>query len=198
MTKSEFMRNLKKKLGGLPEKDKTERLAFYSELIDDRIEDGVSEETAVAELGSIDELAAQITSEMPIFNNIKDETKQQRTLKWWEITLIVLGFPLWFSFIAVAFAVIISLYAALFSVVVAIYSADIAMAGGAIIGVFEALLFFLSGKTVGGIFFVGAAIALGALSWLMWFGCNMVTKWLFELTKRLIVWVKSLFIKKEA
>ena len=198
MTKTEFMCNLKKKLGGLPEKDKTERLAFYSELIDDRIEDGIAEETAVADLGSIDELAAQITSEMPISNNIKDETKQQRTLKWWEITLIVLGFPLWFSFISVAFAVIISLYAALFSVVVAIYSADIAIVGGAIIGAFESLLFFIAGNAVGGIFFVGAAIALGALSWLMWFGCNIVTKWIFEETKRLIVWIKTLFVKKEA
>ena len=198
MTKSEFMRNLKKKLGGLSEKEKTERLAFYSELIDDRIEDGIAEETAVEELGSIDELAAQITSEMLISNNIKDETKQQRTLKWWEIALIVLGFPLWFSLLAVVFAVIISLYAALFSVVVAIYSADIAIAGGAIIGVFEAVLFFLAGNAVGGIFFVGAAIALGALSWLMWFGCNIVTKWIFEVTKRLIVWIKTLFVKKEA
>ena len=53
MTKQEFLLNLRKGLLGLPPQDIEERLAFYNEMIEDRIEDGLSEEEAVAEMGRI-------------------------------------------------------------------------------------------------------------------------------------------------
>ena len=60
MTKQEFLSRLREGLSGLPEDDIAERLTFYGEMIDDRIEDGLSEEEAVAEVGSVDDIAAQI------------------------------------------------------------------------------------------------------------------------------------------
>ena len=47
MSKSEFLTALRARLGGLPQGDVAERLDFYSELIDDRMEEGLSEEAAV-------------------------------------------------------------------------------------------------------------------------------------------------------
>ena len=44
MTKKEFLSGLRKKLSGLPQEDSEERLNFYSEIIDDRVEEGLSEE----------------------------------------------------------------------------------------------------------------------------------------------------------
>ena len=44
MHKQEFLDGLRARLRGLPEADIAERLAFYSEMIDDRTEDGLSEE----------------------------------------------------------------------------------------------------------------------------------------------------------
>ena len=59
MNKTEFLAALERALSGLPEQDVQERLAFYGELIDDRVEEGLSEEEAVKERGSVDEIAKQ-------------------------------------------------------------------------------------------------------------------------------------------
>lgn len=56
MNKQEFLMRLREGLSGLPENDIEERLIFYSEMIDDRKEEGLSEEEAVREIGNIDEI----------------------------------------------------------------------------------------------------------------------------------------------
>ena len=66
MTKKVFLTELKKKLGKLPKSEVKERLSFYSEIIDDKIEEGFSEEDAVADVGGIDEIAKLILSEKSI------------------------------------------------------------------------------------------------------------------------------------
>ena len=50
MTKIQFIMDLYEKLSGLPQDDVDERLNFYSEMIDDRIEDGKTEEEAISYL----------------------------------------------------------------------------------------------------------------------------------------------------
>ena len=47
MTKFEFLEELRNGLNGLPKNEIEERISFYSEIIDDYIEDGLSEEHAV-------------------------------------------------------------------------------------------------------------------------------------------------------
>lgn len=42
MLKEEFLAQLRGGLAGLPQEDLEERLAFYSELLDDRMEEGLS------------------------------------------------------------------------------------------------------------------------------------------------------------
>ena len=53
MTKLQFLLALHDKLTGLPRDEVEERLNFYSEMIEDRMEDGLSEEEAVAAIGSV-------------------------------------------------------------------------------------------------------------------------------------------------
>ncbi len=52
MNKREFLQKLENGLSGLPREDIEQRLSFYAEMIDDRIEDGFSEEEAVAGIGT--------------------------------------------------------------------------------------------------------------------------------------------------
>ena len=47
MTKQDFLCALQKRLSGLPMRELEERLGFYGEMIDDRMEDGLSEADAV-------------------------------------------------------------------------------------------------------------------------------------------------------
>ena len=65
MTKQAFLSALRDGLSGLPQADLEERINFYSEMIDDRMEEGVPEEEAVAGLGSVDDVVSQILSDIP-------------------------------------------------------------------------------------------------------------------------------------
>lgn len=56
MTKAEFLAALKR---ALPEDEAEQTLAFYNEMIDDRMEDGMSEEEAVAAMGPVSQLAGR-------------------------------------------------------------------------------------------------------------------------------------------
>ena len=60
MHKQEFLEQLGQALSGLPEQDRKERLAFYGEMIDDRLEEGIPEEEAVSGIGTPGEIAAQV------------------------------------------------------------------------------------------------------------------------------------------
>ena len=65
MKRSEFLEKLKAQLWALPEGDVQNSLDYYSEMIDDRMEDGLPEEEAVAAVGDLDEIVKQILSETP-------------------------------------------------------------------------------------------------------------------------------------
>lgn len=60
MDKSEFLQALRLKLYGLPESEIQRTLDYFSELLDDRIEDGMTEREAVASLEPVDQIARQI------------------------------------------------------------------------------------------------------------------------------------------
>lgn len=65
MNKQEFLDALQGGLSGLPEEDLQRILDFYSEIIDDCVEDGLSQEKAVATLDSVDEILASLQMESP-------------------------------------------------------------------------------------------------------------------------------------
>lgn len=96
MDKQEFLSKLRAKLSGLPQKDLEERLSFYSEMIDDRIEEGLSEEDAVKELGTVDEVAGQIIADIPLSKLVKERIKPKRALNVWDV-LLAIGSPIWLS-----------------------------------------------------------------------------------------------------
>ena len=63
MSKKEFLKRLKQSLGNLPSDERVKTLDYYSELIDDRIESGYSEEAAVLAMGDINRIASEITAD---------------------------------------------------------------------------------------------------------------------------------------
>ena len=89
MTKLQFLLALHDKLASLPQKEVEERLNFYSEIIEDRIEVGMPEEEAVAAVGSIYEIATQITADIPL---VKASAGQADKLKDAREALLVLGY----------------------------------------------------------------------------------------------------------
>ena len=128
MKKMEFIAKLRSNLIGLPYEDARERINFYSEMIADRMEDGLTEEDAVAVVGSVDKIAAEIKNEFLSGKNVISSTKKKKHNKIWTGVLIALGSPLWLSLLIAALAVTLSLYAVLWSVIAALWSAVLALA----------------------------------------------------------------------
>ena len=198
MRKQEFIYQLWKKLSDLPKDEVEERLSFYGEMIDDRMEEGLSEEEAVAAIGTADEIAAQIMEDIPLTKIVKEKIKPKRKLSAWEIVLLVIGFPLWFSLlILLPFSLVISLYAVLWSAVAslwAVFASVIGSAFGALIG---SIVFISVGHTSVGVALIGTSLICAGLSVFLFFGCKTAPKGFVWLTKRIALGIKNLFIRKE-
>lgn len=195
MDKREFLGQLREGLSGLPPKDIEERLTFYSEMIEDGTEEGLSEAEAVAAVGSVQEIVAQVLADTPPARAVKAEPK--RRLKTWEIVLLVLGSPIWLSLGIAVFAVILSLYISLWAVVIALWAVFGALVGCAVGGVASGVGFVYSGNTLPGIAMLGAALVCAGFAIFMFLGCKAATKGAFLLAKKMVLGVKKCFRKKE-
>src|SRR5574344_138140 len=118
MTKIEFINTVKTELYGYPEDEVEKCLSFYTECIDDRMEDGMSEDKAVSALGDISDIVRDIKLTMPISFLAKQrikESKEKSSSKTVWIILAIAGFPIWFplslAFAAVALAAYITIWA---------------------------------------------------------------------------------------
>ncbi len=196
MNKQDFLKKLQAELAGLPESDVAERLAFYSESIEDRMEDGLTEEEAVVGMGAAEEIAAQIRAELQ--QPPAGETERRgRRLQGWEILLLVLGFPLWFPLLLAAFAVLLSVYIVLWSLILCLWAAELALAVSALGAVAAGILSLFRGDSSNGLLAIGAGLALAGLSVFLFFGCKAASKGAVVLTGKIALRVKSLFLRKE-
>ena len=194
MNKQEFLMRLSKGLSGLPKDDVEERLSFYSEMIDDRIEEGLSEDAAVSEIGDVDKIISQIIRETPITKLAKEKFKPSRALRAWEIVLLILGSPIWLSLLAAVLCVVLAGYIVLWSLIVTLWSVEVAF-------VFSAFYFAVCGIAFSSnailAFSVGLGLLLAGLSVFLFFGCTAATKGVLKFTKNIALGTKKCFIRKE-
>lgn len=194
MSKKEFLSALEKSLAGLSKEDIAERLAFYSEAVDDRVEEGYSEEEAVAQLGSVSDIAARIFEEIPG----RQTAQKMRRLGTMEIILLILGSPIWISLLAAAFSVVISLYAALWSLVISAWATQVAI-GASCVGCFiGAWIFCFTGNVHTGLLSLAVSLFCGGFSILLFYGCKVFSKAGAQLTIKTALWLFGLFVRKEA
>ena len=184
MTKQAFLERLENSLSCLSRQDVAERLTFYSEMIDDRMEEGLSEEAAVAAVGTVEEITAQILGDMP-------PKKQKRTWKTWEILLMALGSPVWVSLLVSAVAVVLSVYVSLWSVIVSLWAVFGSLAGCVLGGAVSGAVHICLGNVWQGLAMLGGGIFCAGLAIFVFFGCKAVTKWTVAFTKKSILWIKG-------
>ena len=197
MTKQEFLLALREKLSGLPKQDIEDSIDFYSEIIDDRIEEGCSEEDAVSDIGSVEEISSQIIADIPLSKLAKERIKPKRRLRAWEIVLLALGSPIWLSLAIAAAAVILSLYVVLWSLIVSVWAVFAALAICALGGVAVGVIFAVVGNAFAGIAVIGAGLVCAGVAIFMFFGCKAATKGTVVLTKKIALGTKKCFVKKE-
>ncbi len=197
MNKQEFLDELEKGLCGLPKNDIKERLIFYNEMIDDRMEEGFTEEEAVYGIGAVDEVVSQIIKETSRSKLVKEKVRPQRALRVWEIVLLVLGSPIWLSLLLALFAVIFAVYITLWSVIVALWATELALAVSALCGFLSDVILTVRVNVISGIAMFGAGTVCAGLSIFLFFGCKATTNGLIILTKKMNCGIKSIFIGKE-
>ena len=196
MTKIQFLLALGERLSDLPKEEMEERLRFYSEMIEDRMEEGLSEEEAVAAVGSVEEIGSQIGADTPIGTLVKGNVSK-RKMRPWEIVLLCVGSPIWLSLLIAAFAVIIALYAALWAVIVALWASFAATAGSSLGIAAGGIILICFGREVPGIAMIGAGLVCAGLSIFFFIGCVAATKGAAWLTRIIALGIKKCFVKRK-
>ena len=192
MNKTEFTNQLTAVLAGLSEDDIRKSVDFYTEMIDDRIEDGMPEEEAVAVLGNIDEIRSNILQEIPIARIVKEKITPKRAFSPVEIVLLIIGAPLWLPLLLTFIIVCLVIYLSFWIIILSLYVVDLAVFLSGIAGIIAS--FIGIGTAPGGMFMAGCGIALLGLAVLLFFGFNQVTKGMLFLSKKIVLGIKKLFV----
>lgn len=198
MNKQEFLAALQAGLKGLPRGDIQHWVEFYREMVEDRMEDGMSEEEAVAALGPVRDLVAQILSETPLPRLVHEKVKPKRPMKAWEIILLVLGSPVWVPLACAAVLVLLAGYAVLWACIITLYAVDLTAALGGVALIISALFYFPPNHVLSQIFFGGAGLMSAGIAVLLFLVSGKVTTWLLRLSKKALLAVKFRFVQKEA
>lgn len=197
MTKIQFLFALDEKLQGLTRDEIEGCLTFYSEMIDARMEEGLNEEEAVKAVGDVDEIAASIMAELTQPKPMP-EKQPKRRMSGMEITLLIIGFPLWFPLLAAAIVVALSLFVSAWSVIISLWSAFGAFAATGIASFILCFVHLFGAHALTGAALFGSALILVGLSVFTFYGCIFVTKYTAILTKKCTLGIIKLFKRREA
>ncbi|MGN0614573.1 MAG: DUF1700 domain-containing protein [Porcipelethomonas sp.] len=196
MNKQEFLDMLRDSLSGLPQEDIERSIDYYSEMIEDRIEDGAVEEEAVDAVGSPEKIASQILMEIPLPRLVRAKVAPKQKLKMWEKVLIFSTSPVWVPVLLAAAVIVLSGYILIWSAVVILYSVLFSFAAGAAGSIFTFVTYMFTGRIEQGILFLGAGLIFAGLSVFMLFGFNKITRGIVILSREILLGIKSCFIRK--
>ena len=197
MNKSEFLSALGALLSELPKADAQRSLEFYGEMIDDRTEDGLTEEEAVAAIGTPEEIAAQIRGENTVVKTVQDVANKRRSLRWWELLLLILGSPLWISLLTAAAAILIALYIVIWSGAISMYATEVALIVTSLVGIAFSVVLFVQGNIGAGIALLGVSLLLAGFCIAFFLACHYTGKALWNGTLWIGRKIRSAFRKKE-
>lgn len=200
MNKTEFLNELKKQISEYPVEETQKSMEYYAEMIDDRVEDGMTEAEAVASLGTVDSIANQIKCELPITTLVKQRAKEQskgKKMPVWAIILLVVGFPLWGGVALSILGMVITFYSLIWAMDAVLWSIVLSLGAGAltgIIGFFVSLTRLSMGSAI---FYLGGGFLCGGLGVFLFLGSLLITKGIILGTKKCFLWIKQAIVGKE-
>ena len=190
MGKQEFLSLLKNGLQGLPQKEIEEHLSFYGEMIDDRMEEGLSEAEAVSQIGTVNDVILQILEETSLTKLVKEKVKPKRALK----AFLIAGSPVWLALLIALAAVILAGYIVIWSTLVALFAVTVSVGVCSFIGTSVPGIFIIKGYWSAALATFGAGFFCSGVSIALSFGLKSAAKGVVKLTKKLTLGIKSLFI----
>ena len=196
MTKADFLQLLERALAQLPEEERQANLEYYSELLDDMLEEGMTEAEATAKLGSPSQIAQSILQEVPLGKLVSTRMKPKSGWTPLAIVLAVVGSPVWVPLllagVAVVLALFVSIWALGFAAIAVVIALAVAVVAAPIIAIRAAML-----TLPVGLMLLGAGLVLLGLCVLGGLMAVELCRLLWQLTVWLAHKIKGLFIRKE-
>ena len=194
MTKADFLQLLERALAQLPEEERQANLEYYSELLDDMLEEGMTEAEATAKLGSPSQIAQSILQEVPLGKLVSTRMKPKSGWTPLAIVLAVVGSPVWVPLLllAAALSLFVSIWALGVAAVAVVVGLAVAVVAAPILAIRAAVLTLPLGLLLlgGGLVLLGLCVLGGLMA-------VELCKLLWQLTVWLAHKIKGLFIRKE-
>lgn len=191
MKKQEFLKALQAALGDLAPAEQNVSLDYYDEMIDERIEAGMTEEAAVAEMGSPEQIAAEIGQNTPPMT----ATPPRQKPRVWTIILLILGSPIWLSVLIALGSVILSLYIVLWSVMLGLWSVVLALFCTSL-GCLYVTAADVSSAPMNALLYFGTGVAAVGMGLLMMLGCKYLTLLCAKLSAKPVQWLCQKYSRK--
>lgn len=197
MNKQEFLNEIGRRLEAFPPEEIERSKEYFLEMIEDRMEDGMSEEEAVADIGSVDDAVADILNDIPLTKVIKATMKPEGKLRTWEIICLILGAPIWIPLLITAIVLIFVWYIVIWVIVISFFAVDLALfvSGIAMVIVGAASLIQLSPAAP--ILAIGIGFVLIGGSILLFIPLLKLAKVTCKLGKKTALWIKSWFVRRK-
>ena len=196
MTKADFLQLLERALAQLPEEERRRNLEYYSELLDDMLEEGMTEAEATAKLGSPGQIAQNILQEMPLGKLVTTRMKPKSGWTPLAIILAVVGSPVWVPLLLAAAALVLGMFVSLWALGVVAVAVVVGLAvivvAAPIVAIRAAVLTLPLGLVL-----LGAGLVLLGLCVLGGLMAVELCRLLWQLTVWLVHKIKGLFIRKE-
>lgn len=197
MNKQEYLESIRSRISAMPADDVNRFMDYYSEMIDDRMEDGLSEEEAVADMGSPDAAVEQILEDMPLTKLVKGKIKPKHELKAWEVVLIVLGSPVWIPLLITAAVLLLTLWIVAFALLISFYAVVLSFVAAGIGGLICAIPLFIANSPYTAVLMLGAALIGIGIAILFVVSVKPVTVGIFKVCKASVNGIKRMFVKEK-
>ncbi len=191
MTKKEFCDGLRQALHGLPQREIEQTLHYYTEIIADRMEEGMTEEQAVSKMEPMHVIARRVVAD---FRGSAAPRPRAR-ISGFMIALLILGFPLWFPLLVTGFVLLVVALTLAWVFVLVIWAVCLGLFSGgmaAILGLFFGSIRF--GLPALGQ--VGLGMAAMGLSVFLFYGAKAAIPLAMGATVRLVSNVKKGIVRR--
>ena len=200
MSRDAFIGELRHRMAGLPQETVERTVEYYGELIADSMEDGLTEEEAVARLGSLEEIVASVVKDTPLAQIVQTRVQEgkKKGISGWVILLLVLGAPVWLPVLIAVLAVLFALFIALWAVVIALWAVVAAVILTGLVALVAGVVELCRLHLPQGLVLLGGGLVCLGLCALLYLLMKLITVGTVKLCKWLWVGIKSLFVGKKS
>lgn len=191
MNKAEFLKSMDADLRKMNATEKKKYITYYDEMISDYVENGMTEEEAVNKIGSPAKIAKELLED---YDSVKLNLPSTGS-RLLNITLTIIGFPLWGSVLLAIALFVLSIYTIIWCIPFTTAAGCVGLLTSAIIGIIGSPFVMANSLSVGviqlglGIGSIGVSILLGMVS-------IYLSKKFVEISKRFTAKLVALFQKK--